>query len=78
MVEPPAKLLFEHCKRPACCAHCRPDPILRHGDFLDGDPCACSTTGASAQSRNGTEIRDQPIYAGGLSFGRALGLRLHL
>jgi len=78
MVEPPAKLLLEHCKRPACCSQRRPNPILRHGDFLDGDPCARSTTGASAQSCNGTEIRYQPIYAGGLSFGRALALRLHL
>jgi hypothetical protein len=78
MVEPPAKLLFEHCKRPACRSHRRPDPVLRHGDFLDGDPCARSTTGAAAQSCDGAEIQDQPIHAGGLSFGRALGLRLHL
>jgi hypothetical protein len=51
---------------------------LRHGDFLDGDFCTRSTTGAPTQSRDGTEIRNQPIHASRLSFGRALGLRLHL
>ncbi len=70
--------MFEHRKRPARRSHCRPDPVLRHGDFLDGDLRARSTTGASAQSRDGAKIRDQPIDAGGLSLGRALGMRLHL
>jgi hypothetical protein len=51
---------------------------LRHADLLDGDLGARTTTGTAAQPRDGAEVRNQTIHAGGLPLGPAFGLRVHL